>query len=233
RHDGTQQQLDVARAVRVLLRQPAAAEEGARVRGGLLRLVRGLLGLDARVQARRELVDRPGELRPRAGDLVLELGLGQLGRRGPVGSAHERSPSLMVATSSLMPSTAPVGVGGTPRCSCLTPTNASVPATSTSASPTISAASQRGITGARPSIAECRRNPRPYRTSTPPTTSMPMPMPACLALVASSVFASAISDRTRRVACSDSRSTSCPTVGFCSSGGMRPSIQSLISPPFR
>ncbi len=53
------------------------------------------------------------------------------------------------------------------------------------------------------------------------------------AFVVSSAFARAISERTSRVACSDKRSTSCPTVGFCSSGGMRPSIQSLISQPFR
>ncbi|CPU67810.1 Uncharacterised protein [Mycobacteroides abscessus] len=86
---------------------------------------------------------------------------------------------------------------------------------------------------ARPSMAECSRKPRPYSTSTPPTTSRPMPMPACFAFVVSSAFARAISERTSRVACSDKRSTSCPTVGFCSSGGMRPSIQSLISQPFR
>src|ERR1700733_13339200 len=137
-------------------------------------------------------------------DFLLQLLLA-VRRRG-----HRCIPSFTSSISALVPSTACSGMGGVARRILLLPISAATALTTTSTSPTISAASHGRISPAIAMITAASRHAMAYKATSPLAPYSPMPKPANFPLRASSSLAIFSSSRTSADTCSDSCFTSSP-----------------------
>src|SRR5690606_28965575 len=153
-----------------------------------------LLELDARVEARAQLVHRPGELLPGAGEVRLDLL-----RCALLLATHDLSPFFTASMSALRLAFASSAEGASPDCSSFLPTRAKIPAMTRRTTPMTMADSQAGSASASPRSAA--------------TANIAAPAPTFFAFSAALIWMSSSSPRRMRANWSEIRATSSPTVG--------------------
>src|SRR5665811_843183 len=151
-----------------------------------LGLFHHVLGLGARVEPIRQLVDGGLQLGTRPGDVRLDLSLRLVAHDCP---SLEPRPCLRASRSALMLACARPGTGDVPLSSDFLPSMTSRAARPSSSTATMSAASQAGMASAKPRITVVMSTAVPKNASVPAAAKSPMPIPAFFAFSAISVLA--------------------------------------------